>query len=94
MLQTEVDTLEEERKEVELHLNRTESWSEHLGKWRCHVKGVEHVEGDKENYLKAHLIIYVPFKKSFDDSTGKIELPEAHSKTSWSCIRKVKFTNI
>ena len=41
-LQTEVDSLHAERREVNLHIERTESWAEHLGKWRCHVKSVEH----------------------------------------------------
>ena len=41
-LQAEVDSLNAERKEVNLHIERTESWAEHLGKWRCHVKSVEH----------------------------------------------------
>ena len=41
-LQVEVDSLHAERREVNLHIERTESWAEHLGKWRCHVKSVEH----------------------------------------------------
>ena len=41
-LQGEVDSLHGERREVSLHIERTESWAEHLGKWRCHVKSVEH----------------------------------------------------
>ena len=41
-LQAEVDSLHAERREVNLHIERTESWAEHLGKWRCHVKSVEH----------------------------------------------------
>ena len=29
---------------MEQHLVRTEAWSEHLGKWRCHIQSVEHLE--------------------------------------------------
>ena len=29
---------------MEQHLMRTEAWSEHLGRWRCHIQSVEHIE--------------------------------------------------
>ena len=58
MLQKEVDSLHEDKKEVHskcirlpfsiiltpqvhLHIQRTESWADHLGKWRCRVQSVE-----------------------------------------------------
>eukprot|EP00095_Tigriopus_kingsejongensis_P007816 snap_masked-scaffold204_size260821-processed-gene-1.8 protein:Tk07816 transcript:snap_masked-scaffold204_size260821-processed-gene-1.8-mRNA-1 annotation:"sorting nexin-25" len=91
MLQSEVDTLKLEHREVKNHIVRTESWAEHLGRWRCHVQAVEHNE-DKEA-LQAYLIIYIPMKREDEDSTpSALELRDpdgSSSSTAWSCIRKM-----
>ena len=89
MLQSEVSTLEEEHRDVQTHLIRTESWSSYLGKWRCHVKSVEHLEGEKENYLRAHLVIYVPVNKSHSSSPFDSSNPEAAANNTWTCQKKI-----
>ena len=79
MIQEQVDTLQEEHLEVEQHLERTEAWTEYLGQWRCHVQTVEYLE--KEDVLKAVLIVHVPLKKD-----GKPQRPNP----SWVCARNIQ----
>lgn len=89
MLQSEVDSLKIEHKEVKNHITRTESWAEHLGRWRCHVQAVEQNE-DKET-LQAYLIIHIPLKRE-DSELSALEFrgsEGASSSTAWSCVRKV-----
>jgi hypothetical protein len=99
-LEGEVDNLHSERTSVTQHIERTESWAEHLGKWRCHVQNVEHkiVEGEKEatgGALVAALIIHLPQQQSASASTtgldelGSPGAEEATRNQSWTCVRKV-----
>ncbi len=37
MLQQEVEGLGEERRAVESHIRRTDSWADSLGEWQCQV---------------------------------------------------------
>ncbi len=37
MLQQEVDVLGEEKRTVQTHIQRTESWADNLGAWQCQV---------------------------------------------------------
>ena len=54
--------LEGEKDQVTAHLQRTESWCLHLGRWRCRVQSVE-MTGDRESYYIT-LVTYVPFNIS------------------------------
>ncbi len=45
MLQQEVETLGEEKKAVESHIHRTESWADNLGAWQCQVQSLEYSDG-------------------------------------------------
>lgn len=56
-LQKEVENLEGEKRQLEAHLNRTEAWSEHLGKWRAIVQSAE-MPDDKEP-LQFVLVVHV-----------------------------------
>ena len=89
MLQSEVDSLRTEHKEVKNHLERTETWADHLGKWRCRVQAVEQHEEDKET-LQALLIVYVPVHREDSGDGNALEPAASSSKTSWSCVRKVR----
>lgn len=42
-----MENLEGEKRQLEAHLNRTEVWGEHLGKWRAVVQSAE-TPDDKE----------------------------------------------
>lgn len=46
-LEKEVESLEGEKRELEVHLVRTEVWEQHLGKWRAVVQSAE-TSDDKE----------------------------------------------
>jgi sorting nexin-25 len=78
ILQGEVDTLRDDRLSIEQHLERTDSWAEHLGRWRCHVQTVEYLE--EEDVLKAVLIVHLPVKRE----SSKQQRPP-----SWVCSRNV-----
>ena len=41
VLEKEVEQLTGEKRQLEAHLSRTESWSEHLGQWRAVVQSAE-----------------------------------------------------
>ena len=62
-------------------MERTEAWTEFLGQWRCHVQTVEYLE--KEDVLKAVLIVHVPFKK---EGNKQIQRPSP----SWVCSRNIQ----
>jgi hypothetical protein len=49
---------------------RTEAWSEYLGKWRCHIQSVEHLE-DQE-CLQVELPSGEPLRLSTVDLLIKI----------------------
>lgn len=40
-LETEVEWLQGEKRQLEAHLTRTEIWAENLGKWRAFVQTAE-----------------------------------------------------
>ena len=80
MLQKEVEGLEQQKNDVTLHLTRTDSWANHLGKWKCRVHSVEHVEGDKDAPLKAKLTVFVP-----------VELQDPlNEAATWICSKSVR----
>ena len=56
MLHGQIETLQQKKVEVEQHLERTEAWVEHLGKWSVHV----HVEEDEDAAYIATMIVHVP----------------------------------
>ena len=56
MLHGQIETLQQKKVEVEQHLERTEAWVEHLGKWSVHV----HVEEDEDAAFIATMIVHVP----------------------------------
>ena len=41
ILAKEVEWLQGEKRQLEAHLNHTEMWAEHLGKWRADVQNAE-----------------------------------------------------
>ncbi|PSN49063.1 Sorting nexin-25 [Blattella germanica] len=44
VLEKEVEQLQGEKRQLEAHLSRTESWSEHLGQWRAVVQSAEYIK--------------------------------------------------
>ena len=56
MLQGQIETLQQKKVEVDQHIEQTEAWVEHLGKWSVHV----HVEEDEDMALIATMIVHVP----------------------------------
>ncbi|KAJ9596971.1 hypothetical protein L9F63_012001 [Diploptera punctata] len=57
VLEKEVEQLQGEKRQLEAHLTRTESWSEHLGQWRAVVQSAELSE-DKE-VLQFVLVVHI-----------------------------------
>lgn len=52
ILEKELDWLRGEKRQLESHLARTETWGEHLGKWKASVQNVEVTEDkDSLNFL-------------------------------------------
>ncbi len=78
MLQGQVDALQDNKAEVEQHIERTEAWSEHLGQWKCHVHNVEYNE--ESDVLKATLVVHVPLQSSRQHQ---------QKPPSWVCLRSV-----
>ena len=51
-------SLLEQRHQIEQHLTRTESWTEHLGQWRGHVQSVEYIE-EQDLLQVTHCILII-----------------------------------
>ncbi|KAK7865189.1 hypothetical protein R5R35_012045 [Gryllus longicercus] len=87
-LESDVETLQGEKRQLEAHLMRTEAWSEHLGRWRAVVQSAEMSE-EKES-LQFVLVVHVLEDESDSDavSTGWVvlrrlsEFQELHRKLS------------
>lgn len=54
ILEREVEWLQGEKRQLEAHLHRTETWGENLGKWRAVVQSAEvvcYIYDQKKNYV-------------------------------------------
>lgn len=85
MLQGEVEGLQMDHSHVEQHLLRTEAWAEHLGRWRCHVQSVEHVED--QDVLRAVLVVHVPMRR--DEAKRMMVKRQQQQPPSWVCTRQL-----
>ncbi|XP_018331771.1 sorting nexin-25 isoform X2 [Agrilus planipennis] len=68
MLEREVEWLEGEQRQLEAHINRTETWGENLGKWRAIVQSADITE-EKEPPLFV-IVVHVLEKDLSDEDDG------------------------
>ncbi|XP_046994876.1 sorting nexin-25 [Schistocerca americana] len=76
-LESEVESLQGEKRQLEAHLSRTEAWSEHLGRWRAVVQSAELSE-DRE-CPQFVLVVHVMEDESDCDAVS----------TGWVVLRKL-----
>ncbi|CAB4064123.1 SNX25 [Lepeophtheirus salmonis] len=80
LLKDELEHLGSQKKEVESHLSKTESWMERIGQWRSHCQSVRHLPGDSDDF-EAVLIIFVPITNANDISS-------CTGPSSWTLVRR------
>ncbi|XP_011498521.1 PREDICTED: sorting nexin-25 [Ceratosolen solmsi marchali] len=91
ILAKEVEWLQGEKRQLEAHLNHTEMWAEHLGRWRADVQSAETPDNGEppEFVLVVHMITDVADEASI--STGWVvlrklqEFQELHRKLRQLC---------
>ncbi|XP_049865173.1 sorting nexin-25 isoform X2 [Pectinophora gossypiella] len=82
MLANEVDRLAGEQMRLEAHLARTDTWADHLGRWRATVHSAEVIEESKP----PQFVIVVHMAESPAPPGGADERPE-HISTGWVLLR-------
>ncbi|CAG5009746.1 unnamed protein product [Parnassius apollo] len=80
MLANEVERLAGEQMRLEAHLARTDTWAEHLGRWRASVHSAEIIDESKP----PQFVIVVHMAEQ--EPTGEEERPEQIS-TGWVLLR-------
>lgn len=84
ILEKEIDNLKNEKRALEAHLLRTETWTDNLGKWRATVDGVEIPEDkDTPNFLIVVQVDEMPREAKEDESYEHDE----NISTGWVVLR-------
>lgn len=84
ILEKEIENLKNEKRQLEAHLLRTETWSEHLGKWRATVESVEIPdEKDTPEFLIVVQVDEMPKEAKEDEDYEQDE----NISTGWVVLR-------
>jgi sorting nexin-25 len=84
ILEKEIDNLKNEKRQLEAHLLRTETWTENLGKWRATVETVEIPEDkDTPEFLIVVQVDEVPKEAKEDE----IYEQDENISTGWVVLR-------
>jgi sorting nexin-25 len=82
ILEKEIENLKNEKRQLEAHLLRTETWSENLGKWRAAVESVE-IPEDKDT---PEFLIVVQVDEMPKEATEE-EIYDENISTGWVVLR-------
>lgn len=84
ILEKEIENLKNERRQLESHLQRTETWTESLGKWRATVETVE-IPEDKDT--PEFLIVVQADEVPREAKEDEIYEPDENISAGWVVLR-------